>query len=70
MYPEAKVALQHLVEPRKRGEGKGTLTRNLSQETGSGGFPTPILHSRSITQLVILYSLGKRLESESRNFLV
>lgn len=45
MYLEAKAALQHLVEPKERGEGKGTLTRNLSQETGSGCFPTPILHS-------------------------
>lgn len=45
MYLEAKVALQHLVEPKEKGEGKGTLTRNLSQETGSGCFPTPILHS-------------------------
>lgn len=40
-----KWLLQHLVEPKEKGEGKGTLTRNLSQETGSGCFPTPILHS-------------------------
>lgn len=29
---------------RKRGGGEGTLTRNLSQETGSGCLPAPILH--------------------------
>lgn len=45
MYLEAKVALQHWVEPKGKGEGKGTLTRSLSQETGSGCFPTPILHA-------------------------
>lgn len=43
MYLEAKVAIQHLVEPKERGGGEGTLTRSLSQETGSGCLPT-ILH--------------------------
>lgn len=42
MYLEANVAIQHLVEPKEGGEG--TLTRNLSQETGSGCLPAPILH--------------------------
>lgn len=45
MYLEAVVVLQHLVEPKEKGEGKGTLTGNLSQETGSGCLPTPVLHS-------------------------
>lgn len=44
MYLEAKVAIQHLVEPKEKGGGEGTLTRNLSQETGSGCLPAPILH--------------------------
>lgn len=44
MYLEAKVAIQHLVEPRRGGRWEGTLTRNLSQETGSGCHPAPILH--------------------------
>lgn len=45
MYLEAKVAIQLLVEPKERGGGEeGTLTRSLSQETGSGCLPSPILH--------------------------
>lgn len=44
-----------------------TLTRSLSQETGSGCFPTPSC-TLSITQLVIPYNLGKGTESESKDF--
>lgn len=55
MYLEPKVVLQHLIEPRTSGR-RGGLT-DLLQETGSSGFPHPVLQSLR-AQLAILYNVG------------
>lgn len=67
MYLEAKVALQPLIKPREKGEGKGTLTRKPF--TGNRKrllpHPHPALSEHNPTSYSV--QLGKTAASESRN---